>query len=77
LEVSVNNLGPSSTEPTEGRYAYRPAEVARLLSLSRATIHALIKTGELRSRKVGKARLVPATEIARFAEKGSDGTLDE
>ena len=46
-------------------------QVARLghaasLGLGRTTTYRLIKEGRLRSIKVGRRRLVPADEIARF-----------
>jgi len=46
--------------------AYNPDAAARRLGLGRTTTYRLIKEGTLRSIKVGRRRLVPADEIARF-----------
>lgn len=41
-------------------------EAAEALSLSRTMVYELIRTGELRSVKVGRARRVPADAIDEF-----------
>ena len=44
-------------------------EAARRLALSRSTLYRLIRQGQLRTIRVGRARRVPVTELVRFAEE--------
>ena len=48
------------------RDAYRPAEAAERLGVSRMTIYNLINRGVIRSVKIGSARLIPASELHRI-----------
>lgn len=55
------------------------SEVAELLRVGLTTAKALIKTGELRSVKIGRARRVPADALHEYvhrldAEQNGDGT---
>jgi excisionase family DNA binding protein len=43
-----------------------PESVAEHLSLSRTTVFGLIKSGQLRSIKIGKSRRVPASAVDEF-----------
>jgi excisionase family DNA binding protein len=43
-----------------------PAEVAARLNVSRATVYALIKSGELRHKRVGLQIRITLTELERF-----------
>ena len=45
---------------------HTPEEAARVLRLSRTTIYELLKSGQLRSYKVGRSRRIPATALAEF-----------
>ena len=49
------------------RLAYRPAEAAEALSVSRAFIYKMLDNGTLRSHTIGRARLIPADELKRVA----------
>lgn len=40
-----------------------PATAAQVLAISRSTVHKLIRSGELRSKKVGKLRRIPREAI--------------
>lgn len=56
--------------------AYRPEAAARMLGLGRTTVYLEIRSGRLRSYKVGASRLVPASALeeyiaARLAEADS------
>lgn len=56
-----------TTEVVEaGRLLLRPEEVARALGVSRTTVFELIRSGALRSVKIGAARRVSATALAEF-----------
>lgn len=46
--------------------AFRPDAIPGVLGIGRTKVFELIRTGQLRSIKVGRARLVPATAIAEF-----------
>ncbi len=57
---------PAST-PAPDRL-YDLAEAGELLGVSRTVVYELIGRGDLRSTKVGRRRLVAASDIARFIE---------
>ena len=46
--------------------AYRPAEAAKAVGLSRSSFYELLKAGELRAFKVGAATLISADELRRW-----------
>lgn len=48
--------------------AYTPADCRPLLNLGRDKIYALIRSGELRSIRVGRKYLVPADAVAEFLQ---------
>jgi excisionase family DNA binding protein len=50
----------------------RPAEAARLLGVCRDTVYVLMRSGELRSRKAGRARLIPLSAIDEFLSATED-----
>lgn len=54
------------TKTPPPRLSYRISEAARATGLSRSTLYSLIQAGRLHSVKVGKARLIPADEVARI-----------
>ena len=51
---------------TETKLAYRPADAARVIGVSKDTVERLIVRGELKSLKIGSARLITAAEIEAF-----------
>ncbi|HEX3731445.1 MAG TPA: helix-turn-helix domain-containing protein [Mycobacteriales bacterium] len=44
----------------------RPAQAARLLNICRDTVYTLLRSGALRSVKVGRARLISIAAIEEF-----------
>lgn len=44
-------------------------EVCALLRVCKATVHKWIRTGELRSLKIGRSRRVRQTDLERFIER--------
>jgi excisionase family DNA binding protein len=48
---------------------YRPAEAAQLLGMGRTAIFALIKSGRLRSIKLGGARFITAGALRAFVRE--------
>lgn len=53
--------------------AYRPAEAAKVLGLSRSTFYNLLKAGELHGFKVGAATLIPAEELRAWVARRTTG----
>jgi excisionase family DNA binding protein len=45
------------------------AEAAEAMSVGRTSIYGLIDAGKLRSLKVGRRRLIPASAVAELAER--------
>lgn len=52
------------------RIAYSIAEVSVLTGLGKTKLYELIADGELGSRKIGRRRLISASELSRFIEAG-------
>jgi excisionase family DNA binding protein len=62
----------------DSRVAVRTAEAASRLGLGKTIVRQLVRDGELRSFTVGRAVLIPLTELDRFvaerlAESGKNG----
>lgn len=57
----------------EERLAYRPNEAARVIGVSRDVIFRLLSTGELRSLKVGAARLITREALEEFLQRAATG----
>ncbi|MES3639887.1 helix-turn-helix domain-containing protein [Mycobacterium intracellulare] len=53
---------------------YRPDEAAKLLGCGRTRVYAFIKSGELRSVKLGGSRRIPRSAIEEFIESLDDVT---
>jgi excisionase family DNA binding protein len=54
------------TVSREPRLAFSPDEVAAALGISRELVHDLIRTGELRSVKAGRRRLISRQHLNKF-----------
>ena len=48
---------------------YRPAEAARVLGIGRTSVFALLKSGRLRSVKLGGARYITAEALCAFVRE--------
>lgn len=57
---------PMDAQPDTLRHAYSLDEAARSISLSRRALYNLIDSGELRTIKLGRRRLVPRDELERL-----------
>jgi excisionase family DNA binding protein len=53
-------------KPEMEQLMYRPAEAAQVLGMGRTAIFALIKSGRLRSIKLGGARFISADALRTF-----------
>ena len=56
----------SETWVAQDRLLLRPEEVARSLAIGRTAVFELIRTGELRSVKIGKSRRIPADAVVEY-----------
>ncbi len=57
------------TETMElGRLLLRPEEVAKALGVGRTMVFELIRSGELRSVKIGKSRRIPTQAVREYVE---------
>ena len=59
METTIETNGP-------GRVLLRPEEVAEALSIGRSTVFQLMRSGELRSVKIGKSRRVPVDAVTEY-----------
>ena len=59
------------------RLLLRPEEAAELTGLGRTTIYELMRSGELRSINVGRARRIPRVELERWVSERMEAADDE
>jgi excisionase family DNA binding protein len=68
----------SGNQPTEGGgeplQAYTVEQVAEMLHVGRDKIYYLLRTGQLRSIKIGKLRRITNQHLAAFIESLEDGS---
>jgi excisionase family DNA binding protein len=50
------------------RMGYSPEEAAKVVGLSRGGIYNLMASGKLRSVKIGRRRIIPASALAELLE---------
>jgi len=55
--------------PSETRLLLRVDEAGRQLNLGRTVMYELIRSGRLRSVKVGKLRLIPTSALVEFIDQ--------
>ena len=55
--------------PSETRLLLRVDEAGRQLNLGRTVMYELIRSGRLRSVKVGKLRLIPTSALVEFVDQ--------
>jgi excisionase family DNA binding protein len=56
-------------EPAMEQLMYRPAEAAHVLGMGRTAVFGLIKSGRLRSVKLGGARFITADALRAFVRE--------
>ncbi|PTA67375.1 helix-turn-helix domain-containing protein [Deinococcus arcticus] len=54
------------TEFTQEKLVYSPKELEPMLQLSKNTINALLRSGRLRSVRVGRRYLIPLDAVQQF-----------
>ena len=59
----------ASTPSTVGLVLLRPEQAAEALSIGRTAVFSLIRSGRLRSVKVGGLRRIPASALAEFVRQ--------
>lgn len=59
---------PGTAQPLQGgqRLTLKPEELVPLLGIGRNGIYSLLRTGEIRSLKIGRKILVPVTAVDEF-----------
>ncbi len=62
----VSDDAVSVAGPREPRLAFSPDEVAAALGISRELVNDLLRTGQLRSVKAGRRRLISLRHLASF-----------
>ena len=50
------------------RIGYSPEDAAKVVGLSRGALYNLMNAGKLRSVKIGRRRVIPATALAELLE---------
>ncbi len=55
-----------TTNTTEPAMLFAITEVADILGIGRTNVYALLKSGKLRSVKIGGRRLIPRTALEQF-----------
>lgn len=73
LGTPTGSLVPSPREPPQPRVrAYTVEEAANLLHVGRDKIYHLLRTGQLRSIKIGKSRRITEEHLAAFVASLED-----
>lgn len=71
--VEMNTpFGDSSMPPVLGLFLLRPEQAAEVLSIGRTAVFELIRSGRLRSVKVGGLRRIPVNALADFVRQLED-----
>jgi excisionase family DNA binding protein len=53
----------------EEAIAYRPSEALQVLPIGRSALYELLRTGEVESFRVGRARFIPRRSLLDFMER--------
>jgi excisionase family DNA binding protein len=53
----------------EEAIAYRPAEALEVFPIGRSALYELLRTGEVQSFRVGRARFIPRQSLLDFMER--------
>ncbi len=56
---------------------YKPEDLMPLLSLSRNTVYELLRSGQIRSVKVGKCYLIPKAAVSEFLNGPSEEIAED
>lgn len=73
--LAADEVGPVTPREQLARAqvcSVRPATAAEMLGVCRDTIYVLMRSGRLRSVKVGRARLIPLAAIGEFLAAEGD-----
>ena len=49
--------------------AYRPAEALKAFPIGRSALYELLRTGEIESFRVGRARFIPRSSLLEYMER--------
>lgn len=57
---------PEDVQHGDGQVAYRPAQAAKRMGISRSQLYLEMRGGRIKAHKLGSATLIAATEIDRW-----------
>lgn len=66
---AMSQVRDAASDPVTGSLALSPRQAARSLGVSPQTLYNLLNAGRIRSVKVGRRRLIPVAELARFLQE--------
>lgn len=55
--------------PSSAKAVYSIAELCQILGLGKTTIYSAIGAGQIKTLKVGRRTIIPATEVAAFLDR--------
>ncbi len=64
---------PNSNAATDPPLLLTVVQVARLLAVGRTTVYELIRTGDLRTVKIGRARRIPLSALTDYVDRLEEG----
>ncbi len=60
---------PQRPHDAVSRLTYRPEDASSLLGVGRAGVYGLIRSGRLRSIRIGRKIIIPASAISEFLDQ--------
>ena len=54
----------------ENVMVYRPEDIAKILDIGRTSVYKLLKSGQLRSKRIGKLYRIPSAYLAEYLSEG-------
>jgi excisionase family DNA binding protein len=70
-------LSTNAIQLTENRAVYTVAEVSHLLSLSRGNTYAMVRTGEIPSKKIGNRWVIPKDRFHAWLNDAPTASTDD
>jgi excisionase family DNA binding protein len=67
--MGLSQLTKGGLVATDKKLLYKPETAGAQLEMGRTAIYHLVKTGELRSVKIGRSRRIPADALEEYVEK--------
>jgi excisionase family DNA binding protein len=67
--MDLSQLTEGGSMAADDQLLYKPETAGAKLELGRTSIFHLVKTGELRSVKIGRSRRIPADALEEYVER--------